>query len=338
MNISRKPFGTTVTGTQVDCICISNSSGYEAEVLTYGAYLRSFKAPDRNGDIREITRNFTTLSPYLEPDNYCGATIGRYANRIAGNAFFIDGTEYRLESCSDICQLHGGPRGFNTRIWEAFPMLEDGRASVKLTLTSEDGDQGFPGTVDVALTVTLTEKNELFFLYEAVTDSPTYISLTNHTYWNLRGEVVEGNIYDQRIRINAESTVAVDGQLLPTGVLQSVAGTVFDLRKSVPIGRNIAEPNGGLGYDNNFVLPAAEGRIRDAADVYDPVSGRAMQVLTNAPALQFYSDNFSTPKHASYCLEAGELPDAMHHDSFPSPRLDPGERYRQVTIHTFTVR
>ncbi|MBL7006664.1 MAG: galactose mutarotase [Spirochaetia bacterium] len=336
MHISRDPFGKTKDGKNIDVIRIENSQHYSFEVITYGAYLRSFKAPDSNGNVSEITRNFTNFSDYEAPLHYMGATVGRYANRIANASFMLDEKNYQLQKNSKNCQLHGGEAGFNTKIWEAFPVREHDRASVKLTLTSPDGDQGFPGTLDVALTITLTENNELFFFYEAVTDKPTYISLTNHTYWNLRGNIEQGNIYDQEICIEADQIVDVDEELIPTGKLADVKGTPFDLRAMIPIGKHIAEPNNGLGYDNNFVLSAKKG-LRKAAVVKDPKSGRTMEVHTDAPGLQFYSDNFSEPKHAAYCLEAGELPDAMNHSNFPSPALRPGEMYRQITIHSFYI-
>jgi len=334
MNITRDPFGKTKDGKNIDVIRIENSQHYSFEVITYGAYLRSFKAPDSKGNISEITRNFSEFSDYEAPSHYMGATVGRYANRIAKASFSLDEKSYQLQKNSINCQLHGGESGFNTKIWEAFPMREHDRASVKLTLTSPDGDQGFPGTVDAALTITLTENNELFFLYEAVTDKPTCISLTNHTYWNLRGAIEQGNIYDQEICIAADKIVDVDEELIPTGKLTEVAGTPFDLRAMIPIGKHIAEPNNGLGYDNNFVLSPKKG-LRKAAVVKDSKTGRTMEVHTDAPGLQFYSDNFSEPNHAAYCLEAGELPDAMNHSNFPSPVLRPGEMYRQITIHSF---
>ena len=334
MKISRSPFGKTRAGKSIDVIRVENSHHYSFEVITYGAYLKSFKAPDSRGNIAEITRNFETLSQYEYPVHYMGATVGRYANRIANASFSLDKKRYQLQKNSENCQLHGGEAGFHTKIWEAFPIREHERASVKLTLSSPDGDQGFPGTVDVSLTITLTEKNELFFFYEAVTDKPTCISLTNHTYWNLRGSIEQGNIYDQEICIEADKIVAVDEELIPTGKLADVEGTPFDLRQMRPIGEHIAEPNNGLGFDNNFLLSAAKG-LRKAAVVKDPKTGRTMEVHTDAPGLQFYSDNFSNPKHAAYCLEAGELPDAMNHSNFPSPILRPGEMYRQITIHSF---
>jgi len=334
MNISRDPFGKTKDGKNIDVIRIENSQHYSFEVITYGAYLRSFKAPDSEGNISELTRNFESLSDYEDPINYMGATIGRYANRIANASFSLDEKTYHLQKNSGNCQLHGGTAGFNTKIWEAFPMREHDRASVKLTLTSPDGDQGFPGTVDASLTITLTENNELFFFYEAVTDKPTCISLTNHTYWNLRGSIEHGNIYDQEISITADKIVDVDEELIPTGKLTDVTNTPFDLHQMTPIGKHIAVPNNGLGFDNNFVLSAKKG-LRKAAVVKDPKTGRTMEVHTDAPGLQFYSDNFSEPNHAAYCLEAGELPDAMNHSNFPSPVLRPGEMYRQITIHSF---
>jgi aldose 1-epimerase len=338
MKIARDPYGTTSYGKAIDKITLENSSGYSVEVITYGAYLISFKGPDRDGRIEELTKAFPSLSDYEVPTNYHGATIGRYANRIGGSSFTLDGELIELVPTHDMFQLHGGPSGFNTRIWEAFPMREEERASVKLTLTSAHGDQGYPGTLDVALTITLTEKNELFFVYEAVTDRPTCVSLTNHTYWNLSGKARTERVLDQLMQIHAEHIVEVDSDQVPTGRLIPVAGTPFDFREPKPIGEDItridADPQ---GYDHNFVLADHKG-VLEAAVLKDPSSGRVMKVLTNAPGLQFYTDNYSVGnEHTALCLEAGELPDAMNHEGFHSPVLRPGETYRQVTIHSFSV-
>jgi aldose 1-epimerase len=342
MKMRREQFGRTRDGKQVDRIEIENENGYSCAVLTYGAYLCSFKVPDSRSGPTEVTRCFPHFTPYENPKCYFGATIGRYANRIAGPAFSIDGKTSRLTETSPGVQLHGGPGGFHTRIWDAYPLREENRASVKLTLHSSAGDQGFPGSLDAVLTVTLTDENELIFLYEAEADAPTPVSLTNHTYWNLRGEFFGGSIYDQEIRIFADSIVEVDGRLLPTGVKQPVDGYPFDLRTPTPIGRHIDVPNGGTGYDNCFIVkdPVIEGEevrplLRDAAAVYDPESNRSMIVRTTAPGVQFFTDNVSQPPHTAYCLEAGELPDAMNQADFPSPVIRPGELYRQVTIHSF---
>ncbi len=338
MKIAREPYGTLKDGRAVDVITLENSNGYSAQVITYGAYLVSFKGPDKDGKIEELTRNYPDLAAYEDKTNYHGATVGRYANRIGGNTFSIDGTSYDLTPNNEFFQLHGGPDGFNTKIWEAFPIRYEERASVKLTLTSEDGDQGYPGTLDVALTITLTEQNELFFVYEAATDKNTYVSLTNHTYWNLSGKPGIKKIDDQLLKIHSEKTVDIDVHQVPTGKFNPVEGTIFDFTERKRIGDDImkidADP---VGYDHNFCLSDRKG-VQDAAELYDPESGRLMKVLTDAPGLQFYSDNHDTEHpHTALCLEAGELPDAMNHENFYSPLLEPGKLYRQVTIHSFFV-
>lgn len=336
MKITRDPFGKTADGKAVDSITISNTEGYSMTLLTLGAYLISFKAPDRDGRIEDITKGPKRLEEIAKTDNYHGATIGRYANRIGGNRFTLDGVEYPLSSSNPTFQLHGGPGGFHTRHWDAFPMREESRASVKFTLSSPDGDQGFPGTVDVALTVTLTEENELFFLYEAVTDRKTCISLTNHTYWSLQGTSSKENVYDQKLAIASEKVVELDESQIPTGSFIDVEGTFYDFRTSTAIGSRIAlidrDP---VGYDFNYLLSDRAG-VRDAAILYAPSSGRGMKVITDAAGIQLYTDNHDAESpHQAVCLEAGELPDAMNHASFPSPVLAPGELYRQVTIHSF---
>ncbi len=338
MKIAREPYGTTKDGKAVDIITIENSNGYSVQVITYGAYLVSFKGPDKKGNIEELTRGYDNLEAYLNQPDYHGATVGRYANRIGKSTFSIDGESYQLNPTNDDFQLHGGPDGFNSRIWEAFPIRYDKRASVKLTLTSPDGDQGYPGTLDVALTITLTEENELFFLYEAATDKKTFVSLTNHTYWNLNGRPGEKKIYDQLLQINSEKTVAIDNNQVPTGELSPVAGTIFDFSKPKKIGEDILSiESDPVGYDHNFVMSDLKG-VQEAASLWDPESGRFMKVLTDAPGLQFYSDNHDSENpHTALCLEAGELPDAMNHENFFSPLLKPGQLYRQVTIHSFSV-
>lgn len=336
MKITRDPFGKTADGKAVDSITISNSQGYSMTLLTLGAYLISFKAPDRDGRIEEITKGPKTLEEIMKEGNYHGATIGRYANRIGKSRFTLDGIEYTLKSTNPSFQLHGGPGGFHSRHWDAFPMREESRASVKFTLSSPDGDQGFPGTVDVALTVTLTEKNELFFLYEAVTDKKTCVSLTNHTYWSLQGASKGKTVYDQLLAIDSQKVVELDETQVPTGSFIDVEATFYDFRTSTPIGSRIFQiDRDPVGYDFNYLLSDRAG-VRDAAILYAPSSGRGMKVLTDAAGIQLYTDNHDEDSfHQAVCLEAGELPDAMNHASFPSPVLSPGELYRQVTIHSF---
>jgi aldose 1-epimerase len=330
MKITREPFGITSDGKKVDEITLINERGYSCTLITLGARIISFKGPDKNHKIEELTKCPHELSELEKSDNYYGATIGRYSNRISNGRFSIDGTEYQLELNGDGYQLHGGPRGFNSVLWEAFAMREDHRASVKFTHTSVDGDQGFPGTLDIAVTVTLTEENELFFVYEAVTDAPTVVGMTNHTYWNLSGDRKD-KVYSHQVKINAENIIETSENLVPTGKILPVDDTRFDLRVPRVLGKL------ERGFDTCFILPDKKG-VLEAAEVYEPASGRIMKVITDAPGIQFYTDNFDDEdQHGSFCLEAQEIPDAFNHGDYFSRILRPGEFYRQVTIHSFST-
>ncbi len=336
MNITREYFGTTSAGKQVDVISIENSSGASIELITYGARLISCKMPDRKGTSDELVLGSKDLADYEGDLLYHGATIGRYANRIAKGTFTLNGIEHNVEKNHPLFQLHGGPGGFHQLIWDAYPIKQEDRGLVKFTLTSPDGDQGFPGTLDVAVTVTLTEMNELMFFYEAVTDADTYISLTNHAYWNVSGLSADTTIHDHELQLNAHAYVEVGRDLLPTGSLVSVHNTPFDFTKVKTIGKDLHNIPGFDGFDHNFVVRKARApQVIDAAVVFDPPSGRKMTIRTNAPGVQFYSDIYSQPPYRGICLEAGELPDAMHHSNFPQPLLTKGGTYRQLTIHSF---
>ncbi len=339
MNMKREFFGTTSTGRQVDVITIENSSGASIQVITYGARLISCCMPDRKGSLDDLIVGKKDISEYEGTLLYHGATIGRYANRIAQGTFEIDGTRYGVEKNHPLFQLHGGPEGFHQVVWDAYPMKLDDRGIVKFSITSPDGDQGFPGTMDVSVSISLTEKNELIFLYEAMSDKDTYTSLTNHAYWNLSGTSAPVTIHSHLLQLNSEAYVEVGQDLLPTGVLAPVKGTPFDFRSPKEIGKDLGNIAGFDGYDHNFLVSDNhQPELIDAAVVEDPASGRVMTIRTNAPGIQFYSDIYSTPPFYGICLEAGELPDAMHHEHFPQPLLKRGEMYRQLTIHSFGVK
>jgi aldose 1-epimerase len=330
MKITRDPYGRTQDNRQVDEITLINEHGYSCTLITLGARIISFKGPDKHGRVEELTKCPTDLKAMEDAVSYHGATIGRYANRIADGIAMIDGKKWELDENRDGCQLHGGPKGFSTVIWEAFAMREETRASVKFTHTSPDGDQGYPGTLDIAVTVTLTEENELFFLYEAVTDKPTVVSMTNHTYWNLSGNRKD-RIYGHRIQIHADSIVETNAQQLPTGKILPVQDSDFDFRTPRTIGKEIS------GYDVCYIMPDRKG-VLEAAEVYEPVSGRRMQVITDAPGIQFYTDNNDPQdRHGSLCLETQQLPEAFNHEGFFHTPLRPGDYYRQLTIHSFSV-
>ncbi len=333
MDITQHLYGTTARGEQVDAFTLDNGQGITVRLITYGARIISCITPDRHGVLEEITHCSPHLSELETSMPYHGATIGRYTNRIAGKTIRIDGADYELSVNQPHCQLHGGPGGLHQVVWDAIPIKQEGRVSVVCTCTSPDGDQGFPGSLEIALTVTLTSSGELIFLYNAEASHPTYVSLTNHTYWNLSGS---GSIFDHLMMINASDVVEVDENLLPSGSLIPVQGTCYDFTVSKPIGRDASAVGNSGGYDTCYVIHGHRtGTLVLAARAEDPASGRMMEVLTDAPGVQFYTDNFGDPPHRGFCLEAGELPDAMHHPSFPQPLVRPGETYRQCTIHRF---
>jgi len=337
MNIQRKPFGVTKTGRNVDSILIENSSGASIEVITYGARLISCRMPDRNGKLEELLLASREIDDFEGAFMYHGATIGRYANRIADGRFTIDGREVQTAKTHEDHQLHGGPGGFHTLVWDAFPIKYEDRGSVKFSLTSPDGDQGFPGNLDVSVTVSLTELNEIMFVYEAVTDKPTYISLTNHAYWNLSGSIRE-TVHDHVLKLHAEAVVEVNESLIPTGRLLPIADTPFDFSEPKAVRKDIDKLTASQGYDHNLVLRKEHStQMKTAAVMKEPKSGRVMKLETNAPGVQFYTDNYGNPPYQGFCLETGELPDAMNHENFPQPRLDPGSTYRQVTVYSFSA-
>lgn len=338
MNIQRKPFGITKTGKNIDSIIIENSHGASIELITYGARLISCRMPDISGNIEELLHSSRNIDDFEDDLLYHGATIGRYANRIANAQFTLDGRSWELQKNEAENQLHGGPGGFHSLTWDAFPIKYEDRGSVKFSLTSKDGDQGFPGNLDTAVTVSLTEKNELIFLYEAVSDAPTYISLTNHAYWNLEG-AGKDTIHGHKLQLFSEKIVEPDNKLIPTGNFLKVKNTAFDFLSEKRLGEDIDTLINSKGYDHNFVLQDKHTpTLKKAAVMRAPHSGRTMTLETNAPGLQLYTDNYSRIPYQAFCLEAGELPDAMHHDLFPSPRLNPGEMYRQITVYGFSVK
>jgi aldose 1-epimerase len=342
LEIERVPFGKTRTGEAVDRFTVRNGEGVSFSLITYGATLTSVIAPDRSGKQDELTLGFDSLGAYEGRHPYFGATVGRYANRIGGAVFRIDETTYELDMNHGRHHIHGGSGGFSRRIWDAYPLKREHEAGVALALHSSDGDQGYPGNLDVKLTVMLSDRNELSFTYEAVTDAPTPVSLTNHSYWNLAG-ACSGPVYDHRVTLNSDSFVEVDEELIPTGELLPVEGTPFDFRTEKRIGRDLEEAG---GYDHCFTLSDEHALSIPAAVVSEPESGRRMEVFTITPGIQFYTGNFLSgletrcgrvDRHAALCLETQEYPDAMNRENFPDPILRPGQRYFRKTVHHFSA-
>ena len=347
--VTSQPYGKMPDGTPVEIYTLSDGA-YEAQIATYGGVLVSFKSPDRNGKVSDVVLGFDNLDGYVAnfngpADAFFGAIIGRYANRIAKGSFTLDGKRYSLPRNNGENTLHGGPHGFNNVVWK-------GRAipgGVELTYLSKDGEEGFPGNLSAMVRYTL-EKGELRIEYSATTDKDTVVNLTNHAYFNLGGS---GDILNHQLTLRASRFTPVDAGLIPTGEFKPVEGTPFDFRKATAVGArtnvNDEQLHLGHGYDHNWVLDSGGKKFAEAAEVYDPVSGRVLTVLTDQPGIQFYSGNFLDGSikgkggmpyqlHAALCLETQHFPDSPNHPNFPSTELKPGQRYHTVTIYRLSVR
>jgi len=348
MNVKVEEFGKMPDGKTVDMVTMSNSKGLTAKIITYGGIITSFEAPDRNGKPADIVLGFDNLQGYLKGHPYFGAIIGRYGNRIGKAKFTLDGTEYKLAKSDGENTLHGGEKGFDKVVWKIEKaQVEDGNAVLKLSYTSKDGEQGFPGNLKCVVTYTLTADNKLKMHYEATTDKPTVVNMTNHAYWNLAGQD-NGDVLGHEVMLNADKMTAVDEGLIPTGEMMDVNGTPFDFTKPMKIGSRIKQIDIG-GYDHNYVLNGKSGEMKLAAKVYEPTSGRIMEIETTEPGVQFYTGNFLDGtlkgkggkvynKHAAFFLETQHFPDSPNHDNFPSTVLRPGEKYETVTVHTFSTK
>ncbi len=342
------------TGRPVTAITLLNGSKLQARVISLGATLQSLQVPDRTGKVEDIVLGYSDLKGYLTNTSYFGATVGRFANRIAKGRFTLDGTAYQLPINNGANSLHGGTVGFGQVLWTVTEVKSGPEASVTLRYVSPDGDQNYPGQLTATATYSLNERNELSVDYRASTDKPTIVNMSNHTYWNLSGEASGKSILNQRLTIPADSYTPVDDTQIPTGEFRSVAGTPFDFRKPKPIGRDIHDGRDnqlsiGRGYDHNFVIdrkPAAQLRL--VARVEDPFSGRIMEVSTNQPGLQFYSGNFLdgsvVGKHNhiyrqddGLVLEPQLFPDTPNRAAFGTARLDPGQTYENRITYRFTT-
>ena len=348
MNVSKKSFGRTADGENVTIYKLTNADGLRASVMDYGAILVELQVPDRKGRLADINLGFDELEPYIKRNPLFGAVVGRYANRIANAKFTLDGVEYKLTPNAGKNHIHGGrKKRFDKVMWKSRQFQGAQGVGVKLSYLSRDGDEGFPGNLDCTVTYTLTNSNELKISYEATTDKPTIVNLTNHSYFNLAG-AGNGDVLGHEIMVNADRFTVADRQLIPTGEIKSVEGTPLDFRQPKTIGSGIGELTATRGYDHNYVLNDSAGALRLAARVYEPKSGRIMVVYTTEPGMQLYTANGMKNvrgkggkiynNHFGFCLETQHYPDSPNKPDFPSVILRPGEIYSTVTIFKFSAR
>ncbi|MEU5897562.1 aldose epimerase family protein [Streptomyces venezuelae] len=349
---TKELFGRLADGTKVYRWSLANG-GTRLKVLSYGGIVQSLELPDRRGRYTNVSLGYDSVEAYVAGDTFFGALIGRYGNRIARGRFTLDGTTHQLSVNDGENSLHGGAKGFNTRVWDVEPFTGPSGVGLVLRYVSVDGEMGYPGTLRVKVTYTLTPRGDWRIDYAATTDRATVVNLTNHTYYNLAGEG-SGGIYDHELTLAARRFTPTDAVLIPTGELAPVAGTPFDFRRAKTVGKDIrvAHPQlvGAKGYDHNWVLDKGlTRRPEHFATLRDPDSGRTMRIATTEPGVQFYSGNFldgtlAGPSGRTYrqgdglCLETQHFPDSPNHPSFPSTVLRPGETYRSSTVHAFSAR
>jgi aldose 1-epimerase len=344
MGITEKPFGNT-EGQAITEYTLTNANGMQLSIINYGGTITKMTAPDKQGQFGDVVLGYQSLEGYLQRGNpYFGALIGRYGNRIAHGKFTLDGNTYTLPLNNNGNTLHGGDKGFDKVVWSS---EKQGDNSLKLTYHSKDGEQGFPGNLDVTVVYTLTPDNSVKIDYTATTDKATPVNLTNHAYYNLSAGT-DSTVLDHELQIDANKYTPVDALLIPTGQIADVKGTPFDFTTSKPIGRDIAQVKGG--YDHNWVLNKQGNNLAKVATAYHPKSGRVMDVYTTEPGLQFYSGNFLDGRlantkggakyvqHAALCLETQHFPDSPNHPNFPNTILKPGETYKSTTVYKFSTK
>jgi aldose 1-epimerase len=354
LTVTKTTTKSTFQGKPVEMVTLKNKNGIELTAISYGGIITSLKVPDRSGKFADVVLGFDKPDNYWAdpPPPFFGAIIGRYGNRIAKGKFALGGKTYTLATNNGPNHLHGGNKGFDKQLWAIATKDSPEGSSAIFTRTSPDGEEGYPGTLQVRVTYTLTDKNELILDYHATTDKPTPVNLTQHSYWNLAGEG-SGDILGEQLTINADRYTPVDDTLIPTGELASVAGTPFDFRQPTAIGARIEQSNDqlkkGPGYDHNWVLNRKGSGVEFAARLTDPKSGRTMEVATTEPGLQFYSGNFldgtlkgksgkAYARRSALCLETQHFPDSPNHANFPSTILQPGKSYDSRTVFTFSAK
>jgi len=348
--ISSESFGFTQDSTEVKKFTLTNKNGLNMEVITYGAIITSLETPDKEGKLEDIVLGYNDLQSYVKNNPYFGAVVGRYGNRIADAKFSIDDSVYTLAANNGKNHLHGGIKGFDKVVWEASEINDENGVGLKLTYTSVDGEEGYPGNLDVSVFYTLNNDDELEVQYHAKTDKKTVVNLTQHTYFNLTG--MEENILNHEVMINASSITPVDSTLIPTGEFMPVENTSFDFTTAKKVGKDINADHQqikfGNGYDHNWVLNESEEKMTHAATLSEPKSGRIVEVYTTEPGIQFYTGNFLdgsiTGKEGvvygyrhGLCLETQHYPDSPNQPDFPSTVLNPNEEYLTVTKFKFTT-
>ena len=346
MFVKKDPFGALPDGTSVESYTLTNNRGIEARLMTYGATLVSLRLPDRSGKFDDVVLGYDSLDGYVKNSPYFGSIVGRYGNRIAKGRFTLKGVTYELATNNGPNHLHGGVKGYDKVVWKAEPLREANAVGVKFSYLSKDGEEGYPGNLAITVTYRLTNADELRIDYEAVTDKATPVNLTHHSYWSFAGQGSR-DILGHELEIEADKYTVVDEGLIPTGELRAVKGTPMDFTTPHAIGERIAQVPGG--YDHNYVLRSGGGAMALAARVYEPTTGRTMEITTTEPGIQFYSGNFLDgtitgkggrvyQKHYGFCLETQHFPDSPNHPDFPSTILAPGQTYRTTTVHRFFTK
>ena len=350
--VTKDNFGKTAGGTPVEIYTLTNTAGSKARIITYGGVVVSLEVPDKSGKMGDVVLGYDSIADYEKHTSFFGALIGRFGNRIGRGKFSVDGKEYSLAVNNGENHLHGGVKGYDKVVWAAKPSTDTAGANLELTYLSPDGEEGYPGNLKIKVVYSLTEKNELKIVYSATTDKATVINLTHHSYFNLAG-AGNSSILQHRLRLAADRFTPTDAGSIPTGEIRKVKGTPFDFLAETAIGDRIDQADEqlkfGSGYDHNWVLNRTGKAPGLAAVVYEPTSGRVMEVLTTEPGIQFYSGNFldgsikgksgqDYPKRSGFCLETQHFPDSPNKTNFPSTVLKPGQKFSQTTIYKFSVR
>jgi aldose 1-epimerase len=349
VSVEKMPFGKMPDGTPVDLYVLNNGQGMTVKVISYGGIITELDVPDRDGKPGNVVLGFDDLKGYLAGHPYFGAIVGRVANRIAKGKFTLNDKEYTLATNNGPNHLHGGKKGFDKVVWTAEPIQKAGVVGVQLTYRSPDGEEGYPGNLTTTVIYKVTDRNELRIDYTATTDKATPVNLSNHTYFNLAGAKA-GDILGHELMLAADQYTPVDDTLIPTGKIAPVKGTPLDFTTPTKIGARIDQLKGDpVGYDHNFVLRGDGKGLHLAAKVYEPKTGRRMEMFTTEPGVQFYTGNFLDGtltgsggvvyrKHQGFCLEAQHFPDSVHHANFPSIILRPGQTYTQTTVYKFSAK